>query len=206
MPDGMSEQSERLKIARKRKGYDCPIEAARAFGWNENTYWSNENGNARFSFNLAQRYAERYNVRAEWLYSGDGPMVEASIPLLSWVSAGNLRSLEIETQESGEVFTLLKGLPRSKYFATIVEGSSMNRISPDGSVIIVDMNDIKPISGRSYIFSIQGEATYKIYRDRPVIHLEPFSTDPSHETIFPTRGEGPVVVVGRVVRSCFDPR
>lgn len=72
----MTEPSDRLRQARLRKGYGHASDASTAYGWNKNTYASNENGNAPFSFNSAQKYAAAYGVRAEWLYTGSGPMVD----------------------------------------------------------------------------------------------------------------------------------
>lgn len=211
----MADQADRLRMARIRARYERPADAAAENRWNYNTYWSNENGNAPFSFKMAQKYARKFGVRAEWLYAGEGPMVEPpappspeeiAVPLRSWVSAGRAIRLGEENQEQPESFTILKGLPRSQYFATIVEGDSMDRISPHGSLVIVDTADLSPIAGKAYIFSINGEATYKIYRDRPIVRLDPFSTNPENEPIFPDPADGAVTVVGRVVRSCYDLR
>jgi SOS-response transcriptional repressor LexA len=70
---GMSERAERLKQARINSGFDRPADAAARFGWNVNTYKSNENGNATFSFARAKDYAKAFGVRAEWLYDASGP-------------------------------------------------------------------------------------------------------------------------------------
>lgn len=70
---GMSERAERLKQARMNAGFDRPADAAARFGWNVNTYKSNENGNATFSFAKAKDYAKAFGVRAEWLYDASGP-------------------------------------------------------------------------------------------------------------------------------------
>ena len=80
IPVVMTEPSDRLRQARLRKGYAQAIDASTAYGWNKNTYASNENGNAPFSFKSAQKYAAAYGVRAEWLYTGSGPMVDDTAP------------------------------------------------------------------------------------------------------------------------------
>ncbi len=53
---------------------------ARFPDWKANTYKSNENGNAPFSFDAAKAYAKAFKVRAEWLYAGSGAMRERAAP------------------------------------------------------------------------------------------------------------------------------
>jgi hypothetical protein len=55
----MNEAFQRLRQARMGQGYDTASAAADAFGWNRNTYASNENGNAPFSYRKAKEYARR---------------------------------------------------------------------------------------------------------------------------------------------------
>jgi SOS-response transcriptional repressor LexA len=69
----MSDQGARLREARLAAGFDGPAAAAERFGWNVNTYKSNENGNATFSFKKAKEYAKAFGVRPEWLYDASGP-------------------------------------------------------------------------------------------------------------------------------------
>ena len=72
MKNGRLEAAHRLKDARVARGYASAAEAAEAFGWNRNTYASNENGNAPYSFRSARRYGEAFGVSAAWLYEGLG--------------------------------------------------------------------------------------------------------------------------------------
>lgn len=198
---------DRLRRARALK-YESPKEAAEAFGWNYNTYASNENGNAPFSYRAALKYAAAFKVNPEWLYRGEGPMTVTGkprnppirIPLISWVAAGQLR----DPSSAGEADEWIEaaGLEPGEYFATKVVGNSMDRISPEGSIVIADTRQIKPVDGKAYIFEVEGETTYKIYYGEPVVRLEPFSTDPSYRPIF-INGQT-WRVVGRVVRSIFD--
>ncbi len=62
----------RLKQARLAAGFKTAKAAALALGWNPNTYASNENANAPFSFRRAEAYATALGVPVLWLYSGDG--------------------------------------------------------------------------------------------------------------------------------------
>lgn len=63
----MSEQSDRLRLARQRKGLSGPKEAAARFHWQYNAYKHHENGTRGFKPKTAAKYAKAYNVKAEWL-------------------------------------------------------------------------------------------------------------------------------------------
>lgn len=67
-----STPAERLKRARMSCGYETAAAAAIAHGWNVNTYASNENGNAPYSYRKAKAYAEAFGVRWDWLLDGAG--------------------------------------------------------------------------------------------------------------------------------------
>jgi SOS-response transcriptional repressor LexA len=126
-----------------------------------------------------------------------------TIPVLSWVSAGLVSDVgAMEAVEAEEEVTVAD-LPAGEYFATNVKGDSMDRVSPEGSRIIVNVSDKRLVAGRAYIFSVRGETTYKIYQPEPVPRLEPFSTNPANKTIFLDK-RGTWFVVGRVLRSYID--
>ena len=64
----------------------------------------------------------------------------------------------------------------------------MNRLAPDGSVIIINRADSTLLDGRFYVFSVDnGAATFKTYRRDPE-RLQPFSTNPDHMSI-PVTGD-----------------
>jgi SOS-response transcriptional repressor LexA len=123
----------------------------------------------------------------------DAPIID--VPLISWVQAGGLT----ETSDPYAVGDAEDFIPvthnRSTLIALRVIGSSMNRIAPEGSLIIVDYADKTLISGQYYVLKHDGQATFKRYRSNPD-RLEPDSTD-AHETVF-IRGE--TEVVGRVIQ------
>lgn len=97
----MSERHERLQRARIAAGFSTKAEACRRFGWNPNTYKSNENGNAPFGFEQAKEYAKAYKVRAEWLYDGAGGVTNDasdSVAIVGFVGAGSVATLFAEGQ------------------------------------------------------------------------------------------------------------
>lgn len=123
----------------------------------------------------------------------DQPVFE--VPLISWVEAGALT----ETSDPYEVGHAEEYVPipykRRTLIALRVHGTSMNRVAPEDSIIIVDYGDKELISGQYYVVKHQGQATFKRFRAGPA-RLEPDSTEP-HETVFI---EGELEVVGRVVQ------
>lgn len=81
----MSEQpSDRLRRVRIAAGFETPQEAARAFGWNPNTYKSHENGVRGLRPEAAKRYASgfsrgnRAKVSYIWLITGTDPKASLS--------------------------------------------------------------------------------------------------------------------------------
>src|SRR5262244_3620328 len=89
---GLDGRSERLREARVARGFETAAAAADAFGWNRNTYASNENGNAPFSYRRAKDYAAAFAVSAEWLYDAAAPAPLAGgepgyVPVIGYVGA-----------------------------------------------------------------------------------------------------------------------
>jgi SOS-response transcriptional repressor LexA len=207
----VTERSDRLRRAFMESSFAASglsaRAAARQLGWSEDTFKANLNGNSPFSFEQAKRYAEKFRVRAEWLYDGSGPMREIGrparapqeIPVIGWVSAGKVADIgQVEEEDR----FIAGGLPPGEYFATEIVGDSVDRIAPEGARIIVNAADRNPRDGKFYIFAHHGEPTVKRYRSKPVRRLEPFSTNPQHEPIF--IGEKGWRCIGRVVRSVID--
>lgn len=220
-----TDRSDRLQRARLAAGFSRQRDALEQHAdWNRNTYKSNENGAAPFSFDQAKVYGQAFGVRAEWLYDGAGPMEakavvpraapqrradaeprRAVMPLISWVSAGRLADVPQPLMEKDARKYDCSDLPPGDYFALKVRGDSMDRVSPEGSIIIVNRADATLVSGRAYVFSVGGEVTYKRWRPRPP-RLEPYSTNPMNEPIFIDRSDKSkeLVVLGRVCRTVLD--
>jgi len=96
-------------------------------------------------------------------------------------------------------------LGRGDFFALKLEddADSMDRISPPNSVIVVDKADRTLRNGRCYVFSIDGETTYKMWQEGDPAYLAPFSTNPNHKPIFVKKRRG-FDVIGRVKRTVLD--
>jgi phage repressor protein C with HTH and peptisase S24 domain len=145
-----SSRAHRLKAARLACGYRHAIDAARAFRWNTNTYGSNENGNAPFSFRKAKAYAKAFNVRPEWLYDGvlpvtDEAAVERSrqeivaqeilVPVIGRVGADSEGTVLFATgQSAGDLVPLPPGGSHDAVALQVV-GHSMRGLVDNGGLI-----------------------------------------------------------------------
>lgn len=69
---GMDKPNERLRQARLAAGYDSARAAARAFGWNEETYKAHESGARGLRQPVAKRYADALRITLAWLLLGEG--------------------------------------------------------------------------------------------------------------------------------------
>lgn len=198
---------ERIKAAREARG-ESQGGLGQAVGKGQTTISSWERGRteptredvARIAAYLRMTIAELEGIE------GDAPSSSRirEIPVLSWVSAGRLEEVADLNALARNLQTMpVADLPGGEYFATLVRGDSMDRISPEGSRIIVNASDRDPRPGRYYLFSLRGEATYKRYESDPVVRLEPYSTNPANRIIYP-KADRDWSVIGRVVRSYID--
>ncbi len=148
--------------------------------------------------------AEALEVDVAWL-SGQGaavltrpPAGIVRVPLISWVEAGGLA----DTVDPYVPGTAAEWLPIAHHhdnlIALKVKGQSMDMIAPEGTIIIVDLDDRVLVDGKHYVFRHEGRATFKTWRKGPPERLEPRSTDPDYQPIVPLDG---VEVVGRVIRK-----
>lgn len=207
----MEEPKHRLQRARVAAGFDSPTEAAKAFkGFlGKDLLISNENGNRPISRKAAEKYAEAFNVKAGWILYGEGEKSDTSdvdVPLLSKVSAGNLRHQD-GVSEPDIIRRIKVGeLPKGNWVALEVDGDSMNRIAPEGAIILVDRSDDRLLDGKYYVFALgNGEATFKMYRRADSQHpnrMSPYSTNPDHMAIPADRDD--LYVFGRVKRIIQD--
>ncbi|WP_309089732.1 S24 family peptidase [Phenylobacterium sp.] len=135
----MDGRAERLRRARIDKGFETAAAAADAFGWSRNTYASNENGNAPFSYRRAKEYAAAFGVRPEWLYDAAGPMQGSAEPgfvqVVGRVGANPDGVVLFATgQDPAELAPIPPG-GTEKAAALKVVGHSMRGVADDGALI-----------------------------------------------------------------------
>ncbi|HBF32682.1 MAG TPA: transcriptional regulator [Rhizobium sp.] len=196
-----------MREARAKAGYKTPTDAARAHprSINVNTLISHENGNRDISRKSALKYAEIFGVEAGWILyaeNGNPERGDVEVPLLSLVSAGNLRDQPSVTAADVIGHIKVADLAKGDWIALQVDGDSMDRIAPPGSIIMVDRSDHHLIDGKYYIFSLaSGEATFKRWRKSPA-RLQPYSTNPDHMSIPASLDD--LYIFGRVKRVIQD--
>lgn len=132
----MDTQGDRLRKARMLAGFESASDAAHRHGWSVNTYKSNENGNAPFSFRRAKEYGRAFGVRPEWLYDGSGSMNAVGyVPVIGRAGANPDGEVLFATgQSSGEVAPIPPG-GTDKAVALKVVGHSMRGLADDGALI-----------------------------------------------------------------------
>ena len=131
----------------------------------------------------------------------DGAASAATVPLISWVSAGALSVPREVIDAENARMVQVADLPSGSWFALAVDGDSMDRISPPGSVILVNRRDKRLVPNACYIIDDgDGGATYKRYRTNPM-RFEPVSTNAAHEPIYPDQEPK---IIGRVKRTILD--
>lgn len=140
------ERAERLKAARRRAGFKSAAAAAAHFNWNRNTYSSNENGNAPYSYRMAKEYGAAFDVSPQWLYDGLGasdpdvppppPAARLSlVPVIGRVGADTEgRVLFASGQEAGDLVPLPPG-GTDKAVALRIVGHSMRGVADEGGLI-----------------------------------------------------------------------
>lgn len=212
MPD-WSTRHKRLQWAREKAGYAEAVQAADAMNIERPTYYGHENGSRGLS-RAASRYARFFRVSLDWLMENRGdprpparrdrpePPSLLEVPLLEWVSAGRLAAPASQIPIEDVPLLAFTDLGRGDFFALRVDGDSMNRVSPDGSIIVVNKADRTLVPDKCYVFSVKGEVTYKLWNAEPV-YLAPFSTNESNKPIF-IKQKRDLEVIGRVRRTILD--
>ncbi len=200
MPDRATEFTHRIKEVRKQRGLTQET-LAELVGISHSHLSRMERGGRGTSLEMLARIASALSVSPNDLLV-DAPRPDVThVPVVSWVSAGRMTAREAATPRDVTRWISVADLPAGDWIALEVDGDSMNRIAPEGAIILVDRNDRQLVSGKNYVFAYDdGESTFKRYRDDPA-RLEPVSTNPAHDTIFPKNG---LTVVGRVRRAIAD--
>lgn len=121
------------------------------------------------------------------------------VPLISWVKATTFTEICDPYEPGDSEGEVLVPYAKQTLIALKVDGNSMNRVAPDGAIIIIDYSDKSLVSGKYYVIKYDNKGTFKRYRSNPD-RFEPESTE-LHDTIFP---DGDLEVVGRVVKVLND--
>lgn len=187
-----SEQSERLRKAREKAGFESASEAARAFGWGVSGYIHHENGTRAFGLDAATKYGRAFRTKPGYLLGLDGidnlrsyqSKASTILSVSGKVAAGVWR----ETTDLNEPIMEIDIPPPvedARRFGVVVEGNSMDECYPDGTVLdCIDINSVtaKPQTGDHVIVerikaSGLRESTVKEFVERDgEYYLRPRST------------------------------
>lgn len=173
---------------------------ARAIDVKEGHLSSVASGRKDPSVELLRKIAQATEIPLSVLV--DDPQGPTLVSIVSWISAGALVQVDAVSPESVEGQYLVCGAGRGDWIAFRVDGTSMDRISPPGSVILVNRAERQLVPNACYVFADHdGGATYKRFRPDPM-RLEAVTTLPDlHPTIFP---DNTPAVIGRVRRSVLE--
>jgi SOS-response transcriptional repressor LexA len=162
------------------------------------------------SIKTLSKLAPVLQTSVTWLMEESGPEVVTNrfqpvapvdVPKITWISAGQLTGQEgvLDFSEFPTVAAL--DLPQGEWIALEVVGDSMNKISPPGSTIFVNLKDKRLAPNALYVVADEtGAATYKRYRPNDDPPFQPAS----YHDVEPPEFEGAVNVVGRVRRSIIE--
>jgi SOS-response transcriptional repressor LexA len=126
----------------------------------------------------------------------------ARVPLISWDAAGALVDVSVPITTDNKHLLSFADLGAGEFFALSVADDSMDRVSPAGSVIMINRADRSLAANRYYLFVARGKTTYRRWHPSPP-YLAPFSTNPAHEPIFLNRRKD-VEVIGRVRQTTLE--
>lgn len=216
----MKEPSDRLRELRLKKGYESATAAANAFGWNENTYKSHENGERGIKLPVARKYALAYGSTASHILTGESAaqtVVQdvSSISLAGVVAAGYFRSSDWVPEDNTVIPALpRKGIPPSRQYAVRIDGPSVNKRIQDGMYAICAEFDSYPGGAAMgslvhVIREVDGEIehTIKEIRFSPSgVLLMPVSTDPAfQEPLLVSGGDYERITIRGVVIGSYQP-
>ena len=183
---GMTEANERLQAARLRAGFETATDAARAFGWNENTYRSHENGERGLKKEVAYRYAKALRISVGWLLTGDGATDAANVArVMGYVGAGAEIEPDFEQVPDEGLYEIELPFPiPPDAVAFEVRGDSMWPRYDDGDVVVCwrfSLGFDKVIGWEAAVRTADGRRFLKriVYGDqRGTFNLESYNAPP----------------------------
>lgn len=192
-----STPSERLKAARIAAGYATAADAARALGEHPQNVRDHEANRRGIKPEMAERYARLYKVDAGQILFGDGHTSDSGVAendnvrmvgIIGEVRAGVFAEVPADEPEPWEyVPVTLPEYQRAHLYALNVVGRSMDRVYPDGSVVVVCPAHEAGIRENDHVVVRRwrgglAETTLKeVVVERGKVVLWPRSSDPAYQ-------------------------
>lgn len=143
-----TEPHQRLMAARERAGFATASEAARRYGWNENTYRSHENGERGLRPDVAARYAAAFKVSPAYILIGEAyeeTVNQSSMNLNGYISqdgaitppAGGDTAIH-----SAKIIYLSASFPGHPFAFEVVDDDTIGFLSK-GDLVVASNNDIE---------------------------------------------------------------
>ena len=130
------------------------------------------------------------------------PCSSRSLPVFGRIAAGTPREALYQSEDTHETPETLYNAHRNAFWLT-VSGNSMNRLFPDGSLVLIDPDADVRDGDVAVVFVNGDDATVKrIYMEGDAIRLHPESYDPEYRdrVIDSTDSDAPSVrIIGKVV-------
>lgn len=193
---------DRLRELRLQAGFAKIKHATDYFGAHYQNWRDHEAGRIKIKPEQAKRYARWLKSNPTFILFGVNPVPgDATVGIVDFVQAGKLATVADPYEKGDWGSTVDYPYPENKLALRVV-GTSMNRVSPEGSIIVIDCTIRELLPNKLYVVKVgdENEATYKRFKSNPD-RLEPDSTE-AHDTIF--LGDLPVYPVGQVVRTLMD--
>lgn len=196
----------RIRELRTRKGLSQQ-DVADAIGLSQQHVERMENMKQRLNTDHMEKLGKLFGVRPLEILEEEG---RVRAPILDEVQAGafvDAAGAIDEREMRGLDDFVLVDYPRRTIFALRVRGDSMDRVVPEGGLVIVDYSTKNLESGELGVFRLaDGKATFKRYRRQNGEEwLQPDSENHRHVPIFPEDGQE-IEALGRVVIQIQPPR
>lgn len=191
----------RIAEVRNARGWN-QLQLAELVGTSQQSISRYETSQRDFAVSILLKLCSVLEVSASYLLCTDENQPDdVDVPLYGAISAGTPIDMESVSEYYPIPAIVHERFPNA--FLLRIEGESMNRILPNGSIALIDPSPEITYDGQPYAVSVN-ELTATVKRVRRTargIELIPDSTDPTFETQVLERGvdNATVSVIGRVV-------
>lgn len=197
----------RIAQARNAKGWS-QTELAKRVGTTQQQIARYESAENDIKASTLMKLSDALGVTVSYLLGMDGQVLKSKpgqylpLPVFGRIAAGTPREALMQSDQTHDTPESLYRMHRESFWLT-VSGNSMNRLFPDGSLVLIDP-EIEVRNGDVGVVFVNGyDATLKrVYFDEGKIILHPESYDPEYKdtVIDGSDPEAPEVrIIGKAV-------